>query len=37
MVLRFIAAERAVELAEKNFKKAVDNIIKTFNKCLEEK
>ena len=37
MVLRFIGAERAVEWAEKNFKKAVENINETFNKCLEEK
>ena len=29
MVLRFIGAERAVEWAEKNFKKAVENINKT--------
>ena len=32
MVLRFIGVERAVEWAEKNFKKAVENINKTFRR-----
>ena len=35
MALR--VAKRAVEWAEKNFKKPFENIIKTFNKCLKEK
>ena len=37
MVLRFIGVERAVEWAEKNFKKAVENINKTIRRKIEKK
>ena len=36
MVLRFIGVKRAVEWAEKNFQKAVENINITFRRKIEK-